>query len=150
MPSGTAVTYSVIMLLTGIGIPVMAALNAQLGVRIGSPAAASVILFLSALLICVAATMATGMPDLAKVAAAPPYLLFSGAFVAFYVLAVTWIGPRFGIGNAVFLVLLGQIVAAALIDHFGMFGVPRSPLTLLRMTGLVMMVVGVALARRIA
>lgn len=150
MPSGTALTYSVIMLLTGIGIPIMAALNSQLGVRIGSPAAASVILFTAALLIAAAATAVTGLPDMAKVAVAPRYLMFGGAFVAFYVLSITYIGPRFGIGNAVFLVLLGQIIAAALIDHFGLFGVPRSPLTGLRITGMLLMVVGVALARRIA
>lgn len=150
MPSGTALTYSVIMLLTGIGIPIMAALNSQLGVRIGSPAAASVILFTAALLIAAAATAVTGLPDIAKVDAAPRYLMFGGAFVAFYVLSITYIGPRFGIGNAVFLVLLGQIIAAALIDHFGLFGVPRSPLTGLRITGMLLMVVGVALARRVA
>lgn len=149
MPSGTALSYSVIMLLTGIGIPVMAALNSQLGVRLANPAAASVILFLSALLIAAAATAVVGLPDLAKVRAAPPHLFFSGAFVAFYVLAITWIGPRFGIGNAVFLVLLGQIVAAALIDHFGLFGVPRSPLTALRIGGMVVMTIGVLMARKI-
>ena len=33
------------MLLTGIGIPVLAALNAQLGNRIGSSAAAATVLF---------------------------------------------------------------------------------------------------------
>lgn len=149
MPSGTALGYSVIMLLTGIGIPVMAALNGQLGTRLGSAAAASVILFVSALLIAIVATVATGLPEMAKLRAAPPHLMFSGAFVAFYVLAITWIGPRFGIGNAVFLVLLGQIVAAAMIDHFGMFGVSRSPLTALRIAGMVVMTIGVMMARRI-
>ena len=150
MPSGTALSYSFIMLLTGIGIPVMAALNAQLGIRIGSPAAASVILFIAALMIALIATAFVGLPELAKVRAAPPYLFFSGAFVAFYVLSITWIGPRLGIGNAVFLVLLGQIVAAAMIDHFGMFGVPRSPLTFLRIAGMLVMATGVLMARKIA
>jgi len=150
MPSGTALSYSFIMLLTGIGIPVMAALNAQLGIRIGSPAAASVILFIAALMIALIATAFVGLPEFSKVRAAPPYLFFSGAFVAFYVLSITWIGPRLGIGNAVFLVLLGQIVAAAMIDHFGMFGVPRSPLTFLRIAGMLVMATGVLMARKIA
>lgn len=149
MPSGTALGYSIIMLMTGIGIPVMAALNGQLGVRLGNPAAASVILFLSALLIAIAATGVVGLPDMARLRAAPMHLFFSGAFVAFYVLSITWIGPRFGIGNAVFLVLLGQIVAAAMIDHFGLFGVPRSPLTALRVCGMAVMAIGVLMARRI-
>ena len=38
-----------IMLAAGVGIPVLAALNAQLGNRIGSPAAAAAVLFIVAL-----------------------------------------------------------------------------------------------------
>lgn len=41
--------YALIMQAAGIGIPVLAALNAQLGNRIGSPAAAATVLFIVAL-----------------------------------------------------------------------------------------------------
>ena len=40
-------TYAVIMLAAGLGIPVMAALNAALGKIIGNPAGAVVILYWS-------------------------------------------------------------------------------------------------------
>ncbi|MFU8898161.1 MAG: DMT family transporter, partial [Roseinatronobacter sp.] len=40
--------YALIMLAAGIGVPVLAALNAQLGARIGSPAAAGAVMFLIA------------------------------------------------------------------------------------------------------
>ena len=40
--------YALIMLLAGIGIPILAALNAALGVRLGNPAAAATLLFLVA------------------------------------------------------------------------------------------------------
>lgn len=39
--------YALTMLAAGIGIPLLAALNAALGLRIGSPAAAAMVLFLS-------------------------------------------------------------------------------------------------------
>ena len=45
-----AVRHAAVMLAAGIGIPVLAALNAQLGSRIGSPVAAGVVLFCVALL----------------------------------------------------------------------------------------------------
>jgi transporter family-2 protein len=48
--------------------------------------------------------------------------------VAFYVLSITYIAPTFGVGNAVFFVLLGQLVSAAIIDHFGLFGAQVKPL----------------------
>ena len=60
----------------------------------------------------------------------------------FYVLSVTYIGPRFGIGNAVFFVLLGQMISAAAIDHFGLFGAQVSPLTLTRAGGISLMAAG--------
>ena len=51
MPPTTA--YALTMMAAGVGIPILAALNAQLGVRIGSPVAAAAILF------CVAFTAAS-------------------------------------------------------------------------------------------
>ena len=109
--------YATVMLAAGIGIPVLAALNAQLGNRIGSPAAAATVLFIVALCATTATLfLTTGAAALANVPAQPKYLLLGGFFVAFYVLSVTWIAPRFGVGNAVFCVLLGQILAASVID----------------------------------
>ena len=43
----------------------------------------------------------------------------------------------------------GQIVAAALIDQFGLFGALKSALTMQRVIGVVLMLVGTYLARRI-
>ena len=40
--------YAIIMLLAGVGIPILAGLNAALGARIGSPAAAATVLFIVA------------------------------------------------------------------------------------------------------
>lgn len=60
MTSGNATGFAVIMLLTGIGIPILAALNGGLGVRLGAPMAASMILFGLAFLIATAGALATG------------------------------------------------------------------------------------------
>ena len=40
--------YAAVMLAAGIGIPILAALNAQLGARLGSPVAAGTVLFVVA------------------------------------------------------------------------------------------------------
>ena len=92
---------------------------------------------------------ATGGPQRALLGAAPWPYYFGGLLIAFYLLSITYLGPRLGIGTAVLLVLLGQIVAAAAIDHFGLLGAPRTPLTLMRAAGLAMMAGGVLLARRL-
>lgn len=141
-------SYAAIMILAGIGIPILAALNAGLGIRIGSPTTAGVIglgvAFTTALLFSVA----TGLQAHAAWSTIPTQYYLGGAFMAFYLLSVTWIAPRFGVGNAVFCVLLGQMICAAAIDHFGLFGAPKSAIGWVRFAGIALMILGLYLARK--
>jgi transporter family-2 protein len=141
--------YGAVMLAAGIGIPILAALNAQLGARIGAPAAAAAVLFVVATLAAATVMVVTGsVGALSRIPAQPPYLLLGGLLVAFYVLSVTWVAPRFGVGNAVFFVLLGQMVSAAAIDHFGLMGAVVRPMSLTRAAGILMMAAGVVAIQR--
>jgi bacterial/archaeal transporter family-2 protein len=135
--------YAMIMLVAGIGIPILAALNAALGARIGSPAAAATVLFAVAFGATLLVLIATGPQALAKIMSAPKHLLLAGLLVAFYVLSITYVAPHFGVGNAVFFVLLGQLISAAAIDHFGLFGAQVSSLGWMRLAGISVMALGV-------
>lgn len=141
--------YAFIMLIAGIGIPILAAMNAALGRHIGSPAAAATVLFVVAFLTSLAVAVATGPHTLARFATAPKHLFLAGALIAFYVLTITYIAPHFGIGNAVFFVLLGQLISAAAIDHFGLFGAQATPLALARAGGIALMAAGVWLTQQV-
>ena len=138
-----------IMLAAGIGIPILAALNAALGRHIGSPAAAATILFIVAFIVSAVVALATNPQVATKLATAPKHLFLAGALIAFYVLSITWIAPTMGVGNAVFLVLLGQLISAAAIDHFGLFTAQPSPLTLTRSAGIALMATGVFLTQKV-
>ena len=140
--------YAVIMLVAGVGIPILAALNAQLGGRIGSPAAAATVLFVIAFVASLSVALITGPQAFARFAGTPKHLFLGGVLVAFYVLSITFIAPHFGIGNAVFFVLLGQLISAAAIDHFGLFGAQVSPLGLARASGIAVMAFGVWLTQQ--
>ncbi|KEO61654.1 DMT family transporter [Thioclava indica] len=141
--------YASIMLSAGLGIPVLAALNAQLGARIGSPAVAAVVLFCVALGGAVSVMLiTTGPSPIARLPSQPWYLFLAGLLVAFYVLSITFIAPRFGVGNAVFFVLLGQMISAALIDQFGLFGALVRPFTLTRGMGISAMCFGLWLIQK--
>jgi transporter family-2 protein len=146
MPPTTA--YALTMLAAGVGIPILAALNAGLGSRIGSPVAAAAILFTVAMSVTLVVLAVKGLPTLAAIIAAPKHLFLAGLLVAFYILSITFIAPKFGVGNAVFFVLLGQLISAALIDHFGLFGARISPLSLSRAGGIALMAAGVFLTQR--
>lgn len=139
--------HAVIMLLAGIGIPILAALNAALGTRLGNPAAAATVLFLVALTSSALFLMIAGPAGIGRVTEAPRHLLLAGVLIAFYVLSVTYIAPHFGVGNAVFFVLLGQLISAAAIDHFGLFGAQATTLGAARLGGIALMAVGVWLTQ---
>jgi transporter family-2 protein len=150
MTSSTSnLLLSVLMFATGVGIPIMAALNGKLGAQLGSPWAAAFILFVIAGVISAIAMFAAGMPQRGWFVA-PPFYYAGGILVAFYVLSITYSAPRIGVANAVFFVLVGQILAAAAIDQFGLFGAMKSPLNGTRWIGIALMLIGTFLARRVA
>ncbi|WP_371154962.1 DMT family transporter [Jannaschia sp. 2305UL9-9] len=139
--------HALIMLAAGIGIPILAALNARLGAGIGAPAAAATVLFAVAFICAGVAATITGPQGFARLADQPPHLFLAGCLIAFYVLSITWIAPVFGIGNAVLFVLLGQMISAAAIDQFGLFGARIVPLSPLRLAGLGTMALGLLLTQ---
>ena len=139
--------YAIIMILAGIGIPILAAMNAQLGGRIGSPAAAATVLFVVAFAVALVVALIVSPQGFVKLSTAPKHLFLAGLLIAFYLLSITYIAPHFGIGNAVFFVLLGQLFSAALIDQFGLFGAQVSPINMTRAAGIATMAIGVWLTQ---
>lgn len=139
--------HHIIMFLAGVGVPTLAAMNAQLGREIGSPALAATVLFLIACLCAAGVAWLTGA-NIAKLALAPKHLFLAGCLIAFYLLSVTWIAPIIGLGNAIFLVLIGQLVAAALIDQFGLFGAAQIQISWTRAAGLALMASGILLIQK--
>lgn len=148
MNGTTTLSYAGIMLLAGMAIPVMAAMSGGIGVRVGNPSFATATVFGLAFVLTAAAAMVTGLPRLNQIAAIPAWLYLGGACVAFYGLSITFVAPRFGLANAIFCVLVGQIICAALIDHFGWFGTPQTKIDGLRLTGMAVMVGGLLLAKK--
>ena len=81
-------------------------------------------------------------------AAVPAWAWFGGLLGAAYVAATTVLGPRLGAAAVLALTLAGQMVAALLVDHYGVIGFPQSPVTPVRLLGAALLVVGVLLIMR--
>ena len=140
-------SFATIMLLAGIGIPIMAAMTSSLGEYLSSPVAASAFAFFMAFCIALLALIITDKSLVKQIPSAPKYLFIAGVFIAFYVLSISFVAPHFGIGNAIFFVLLGQLLSAAIIDHYGLFGAQINQLSMMRISGIIVMVFGVWLTQ---
>ncbi len=75
----------------------------------------------------------------------PAWLWTGGAISLFIILAMTVAGPRIGIAATLGLVIAGNLVMGALIDHFGLLG-DRIPIGWPRAVGIVLLAAGAGLS----
>jgi transporter family-2 protein len=135
--------------LVGAGLTVQVGMNATVRMAIGSPVLAAIVNFvvgLGALALVAVASGARWAPGSA--ASVPAWAWFGGLLGAAYVAATTVLGPRLGAAAVLALTLAGQMVAALLVDHYGVIGFPQSPVTPARLLGAALLVVGVLLIMR--
>ena len=146
-------TLLLCLLAVGAGalIPVQAAANAALSKSIeGNVAFAALTLFVVAGATALLAVVLLGarIPPVGTLRAAPAWTYVGGLIVAAYVLTITFLVPRLGVGTAISFIVTGQIAAALVIDHFGLLRSLTVPLTPVRVLGAALMVAGVFLALR--
>jgi transporter family-2 protein len=136
-------------IVVGAGLTLQVGMNGTIGTAIGSPLLASVVNFVIGTVALVAVALASGARVTPGTAAAvPAWAWFGGLFGAAYVAAVTMLGPRLGAVALLALVLLGQMAAALVVDHFGIVGFPEHAVTPARLIGVVLLVAGVVLVVR--
>lgn len=73
---------------------------------------------------------------------APKWQLLGGILGAFYVAMTVVVTPRLGVAATFTAVVCGQILLAAIIDHFGLFGATPIPFNGYRMIGIACVAVG--------
>ncbi len=134
-------------IIVGALIPVQAATNAALSKVTGHVFYSSLILFgVGTTLVLILIILFRPIPpSIEELTAAPFYSYAGGLIVATYVLSITFLAPRIGVGNAVLLIVTGQILSAAIIDHYGLFGSSVFPFTLNKIAGLSCMIVGLVI-----
>lgn len=140
------VFYALLMVVAGFGIPMMATLNASLGEKVQNPALATVVLLSVGLTAAICVLFVSRDPITSPFRASTPfYYYFAGLLFVFYISTITWVVPKFGVGNAIAFILLGQLIAITLIDHFSLFNAINYRLTWQRLFGLLMMMGGIYL-----
>jgi transporter family-2 protein len=144
------IIFLALALITGGLIPIQAATNAGFSKSIGNPYITGLMVFIVGLIgmILFLLITRTSFPMRQQLASAPVYGYFGGIIVATYVVMITVLVPRIGVGTAIGLIVTGQIICAVAIDHFGLFNVAVRSISLTRILGMLLMIVGVYLVMK--
>ncbi len=146
----TRLLFFVLVALGGAGLTIQMAWNARLRTATGSPILATIISiivsFLSLVLVWV-----SGVTDRGTIPAfnsVPKWAWFGGVFAVYYLVASLIAIPKLGAAAVFSLVIAGQVIAALILDSTGAFGVARISLSMSRVLGAALLLIGVILIQR--
>jgi len=140
-----------LLALSGVGLPVQDALNAQLRSSIKSPMLGALISFVvgATLLGVLTAFGVLGQGKPSELARTHWWIWLGGGLLGAFAVTVGLIGiPKVSAGIVIAATVFGQLVAAVVIDHFGWLGVPRVPLNPWRIAGALGLFVSVLLMQK--
>jgi transporter family-2 protein len=85
---------------------------------------------------------------MSQITSVPPYL-FVGGFVGAAVLVTAVVAvPRLGAASLIAALIVGQLIGAMILDHFGLLGLQDTPMTPIRLGGAILLVIGMGLVLR--
>lgn len=149
-PTDKQLLFLGLALLAGGMIPFQSAMNSQLGRSLQSPYYSALTVFVVAAIGLTVYNLATqqATPALSQFTSAPAWSYLGGLLGGTYILLIVICAPKLGIGNVTIMVLLGQILAAMLIDQFGLLKAPLHPINWQRLVGVGLLIAGVYIVRK--
>ena len=150
MNSLTFLLSAVLVVVAGLSVALQQVLNANLRIHIGSAwwtgFVSYFVGFVVMLVIALATTPVSKLTD--AISSATNWFtwlggLFGAIFIAISILMV----PRLGAATTIALIVVGQMIGALAMDHFGLFGLNTHPASAMRLIGAVCLVLGVILVR---
>ena len=145
--SATYLAYFIVALIIGCGAPLQAGINSLLGKSLGHPllAAATNTTVATLSILIVMLLVRVKLPSV-KVAMAAPWWMYCGGVIgAFAVFGALNFAPKMGAAAYVSVTILGIVTASLLLDHFGVVGFQKHPITFGKLFGAVMVVFGMAI-----
>ena len=135
--------YAAFILVLGLRISVFAALNVNLGARLQNAELAATITLSVGIFACLGIILLSGEnPNLVVESSILFFPIWAGCLLSSMYWGMFWIATKFGVGNAVPFVLLGQIITMTIIVHFSLLGAKYHPVTEQRFLGIALMAIG--------
>ena len=145
MNSYTAIA---VCLLTGLLIPLQGAVNSRFAGIVGNTYFVGGISALVAAVLMLVMFLVT-TPNFSfqtRLSSLPLYLWMGGLFAFAYLVATIIVIPKIGVGTAMIFLISGQLLAALLMDQFGIL-VTKKPMEVSQWVGVLLIVFGTALFR---
>ncbi len=137
------------VMLAGGATALQAPMNARMATAVSGPVNAAFVSFaVGTLALGIMALVAQARPDVAAAKALPFYAWTGGLCGVIFVVAAAWSVPRLGVATTITLMVAGQLMVGLVLDHFGAFGAPQSPISLSKVAGVLLVFGGVLLVRR--
>jgi transporter family-2 protein len=128
---------------------VQAPTNALLSKASGSPVVAAFISFVVGTVALGAIVAATSGRLLApELKAVPWYAWLGGFYGAFFVAIAAFGAPRIGVGPLLTAAIGGQLIGAIVLDHFGLLGLARQSVSIEKIVGVSLVLLGAWLVRK--
>ena len=137
--------YLIIALAAGIALATQSAINTQLAKAMsGEAVIATFISFaVGTIVLFFIAWVKTDLwGNLSTVPSQPWWKLIGGVLGAVVVFTTVLLAPKLGITAMLFFIIVGQLITATTIDHFGLIGMPIREVNITKLIGLIIVAFG--------
>lgn len=137
--------YLIIALAAGVALATQSAINTQLAKAMsGEAVIATFISFAVGMIVLffIAWVKTDLWGNLSTVPSQPWWKLIGGILGAVVVFTTVLLAPKLGITAMLFFIIIGQLITAATIDHFGLIGMPIREVNITKFIGLIIVAFG--------
>lgn len=137
--------YLIIALAAGVALATQSAINTQLAKAMsGEAVIATFISFaVGTIVLFFIAWVKTDLwGNLSAIPSQPWWKLIGGILGAVVVFTTVLLAPKLGITAMLFFIIVGQLITAATIDHFGLIGMPIREVNITKFIGLIIVAFG--------
>lgn len=130
-------------------IAVQSVLNATLGERLGNLGSVLILTFVSMVVLVLTIGLFPNTAHFDSIPGLSEWYLYVGGVLGVVILAAPiLLVPRIGTTFTLVAIVMGQLLMALLIDHFGLFASPRIAASLPRIVGIALVALGAILVAR--
>ena len=137
--------YLIVALAAGVALATQSAINTQLAKAMsGEAVIATFISFaVGTIVLFFIAWVKTDLwGNLSTVPSQPWWKLIGGVLGAVVVFTTVLLAPKLGITAMLFFIIVGQLITATTIDHFGLIGMPIREVNITKLIGLIIVAFG--------